>query len=181
MPIEAVPETSSMKSTVREADMPILNQNSGNECPHCGYPIRPETKSCPNCGRTLKEESANRFVPPVNPSGFAHGVGATVNPWSNPVNVTSFSLQPVAWENEQNDIAHIQFIGEKVELNRENTDPTNNTITSKTQAEITSEDGKWFIVDKSAQQTTFVQASRKIELCDGDTIVLGNRKFVFKG
>lgn len=186
MPFEAEPVDHSMRSTVREADVPFLNNIHENTCPHCGYPIRPETSSCPNCGTTIKEikeesEKDIRFVSPAPQIGVAQGIGATVNPWSNPVSVKSFKLQPVAWENEQGDIAPIQYNGEHVELNRENTDPVNNTITSKTQAEIFSEDGKWFIIDKSTQQSTFVQAGRKVEICDGDTIVLGNRKFVFKG
>lgn len=183
MPFEAEPVDHSLRSTIREADVPFVNQNHENTCPHCGYPLRPETSLCPNCGATIKAEPEKdiRFVSPEPKNGIAQGGGATVNPWSNPLSIKSFKLQPVAWEKEQSEIAPILYNGDHVELNRENTDPINNTITSKTQAEIFSEDGKWFIIDKSAQQSTFVQAGRRIELRDGDTIVLGNRKFVFKG
>lgn len=183
LPFEAEPEDQNIRSTVREVGVPFINQNHNNTCPHCGYPIRPETSSCPNCGNAIKEEHNKdiRFVSPAPQTGVVRDIGATVNPWSNPISVKAFKLQPIAWENEQRDIDPIQYNGERVELTRDNTDPVNNTITSKTQAEIFSEDGKWFIIDKSAQQSTFVQAGRKIELCDGDTIVLGNRKFVFKG
>ena len=106
--------------------------------------------------------------------------GATVNPWNNPLAGKTFKLEPVAWENESAAIAPVNFSGDYVQLKRENTDPTNNTITSKVQAEITNENGKWFIQDKSSQNSTLVHAGRKIELEDGDIIILGNRKFTFK-
>ena len=89
-------------------------------------------------------------------------------------------MEPVAGDGEKDAPATISFIGESVELNRDNTDPTNNTITSKVQAEISCENGVWSIEDKSAQGTTFIQAKRKIALEDGDVVMLGNRKFIFK-
>ena len=64
-------------------------------------------------------------------------------------------------------------------LNRNNTEVNNPSITSRQQALITRVDGHWFIEDKSEQKTTFVQAAHKIELHDGDLILLGNRLFEF--
>lgn len=66
-----------------------------------------------------------------------------------------------------------------MELNRENTDPKNDTITSQLQAVITHENGKWNIVDKSELKTTFVQAVDKIELQKGGLILLGNQLYQF--
>ena len=69
--------------------------------------------------------------------------------------------------------------GNDFELNRDNTDPENSTITSKTQAVVSFEDGKWFIKDESELRSTFVQAARKVELQNGDLILLGNQLYKF--
>lgn len=173
-----------LKSTVREVQEPIEIKSKENICPECGFPLREGTLSCPNCGKELGSQAvgpAAPFVAPAPAAGFAAKYGATVNPWSNPMAGKTFKLQPVAWDNEPGEIPAMTYAGTVVGLNRDNTDPTNNSITSKTQAEITNENGKWFIEDKSAQQSTFIHAGRKIELADGDVIILGNRRFVFKG
>ena len=66
-------------------------------------------------------------------------------------------------------------------LNRANTDPNNQSITSKEQAVLTFEDGAWYLEDRSDQKTTYVHAGRKTRLESGDIIILGNRRFEFKG
>ncbi|MBR0531065.1 MAG: zinc ribbon domain-containing protein [Bacteroidales bacterium] len=171
-----------VKSTVREGQAPIAPKEDPNTCPECGFPIREGSVRCPNCGKEFFKQAADGapFIAPPPMAGAASKYDSTVNPWSNPNSGKTFKLQPVAWDNEQGEIPAMNYAGEKVELRRENTDPANNTITSKTQAEITLENGKWFIEDKSAQHSTFVHAGRKMEIADGDVIVLGNRRFVFK-
>ena len=173
-----------IKSTVREDVDPIEIQRKNNVCPDCGFPIREGSTRCPNCGKEFvqapPEPVVAPFVAPAPIAGVASKYDATVNPWSNPTAGKVFKLQPVAWENEPGEIPAMTYVGDKVGLSRENTDPTNHTITSKTQAEIVNENGKWFIEDKSVQQSTFVHAGRKMELTDGDVIVLGNRRFIFK-
>jgi hypothetical protein len=62
-------------------------------------------------------------------------------------------------------------------LNRDKLDPGNNTITSKTQAEINYVEGKWMIENFSRLETTFFQVLRPIELKKGDVIVMGSLKF----
>ena len=175
---------SPMNSTVREPMDTFERKESGHNCPECGFPLREGAQSCPNCGKQFGAPAAGPvgapFVAPAAAAGFAAKYDATVNPWSNPMAGKSFKLQPVAWDNEPGELPAMTYTGTIVGLNRENTDPTNNSITSKTQAEIINENGKWFIEDKSSQQSTFVHAGRKIELADGDVIVLGNRRFVFK-
>ena len=173
-----------MNSTVREPMDTFERKESGHNCPECGFPLREGAQSCPNCGKQFGAPAAGPagapFVAPAAAAGFAAKYGATVNPWSNPNAGKVFKLQPVPWDNEPGELPAMTYTGAVVGLNRENTDPTNNSITSKTQAEIINENGKWFIEDKSAQQSTFVHAGRKIELADGDIIILGNRRFVFK-
>ena len=73
----------------------------------------------------------------------------------------------------------MRLSGDRIILNRANTDPANNTITSGEQAELTFENGAWYICDKSYQKTTYVHASRKMKLEKGDIIILGNRRFEF--
>lgn len=173
-----------IKSTVREISEPIELKEKGEICPQCGFPVRDGTTRCPNCGKEFgsfdERLSGTPFIAPAPIAGVASKFGATVNPWSNPNAGKTFKLQPVAWDNEQIDIPAMTYSGELVGLNRENTDPANNTITSKIQAEVTNENGKWFIEDKSQQKSTFIHAGRKMELADGDVIILGNRRFVFK-
>lgn len=152
-------------------------ESEGSVCPDCGYPLRPDVKLCPNCGHDLcKPDKAKVQMPPASGQKY----NATVNPWANPVAGKTFALKPIAWDNEKTEPVELSFAGESVQLNRGNTDPFNNTITSKVQAEITYDNGSWFLEDKSSQGTTFVQAGRKTVIEDGTVIMLGNRKFIFK-
>ena len=92
----------------------------------------------------------------------------------------AFVLQPVQRMNERKPVEAVELEGSEVILSRENTEPDNPSITSQEQAVVTHSEGKWFIEDRSEQKTTFVQATKKIELHDGDIILLGNRLFEFK-
>ena len=81
--------------------------------------------------------------------------------------------------NERKPIEPFELEGVEVILTRDNTEPGNPTISSKEQAVITHAEGHWYIEDASDQKTTFVQAAHKMELHDGDIILLGNRLFKF--
>ena len=74
----------------------------------------------------------------------------------------------------------MEYGGKSIILNRENTEVSNRTITSKEQAEIVFEDGHWYLLDRSELRTTFIQANRKIEIIPDDIIVLGDRRFKFE-
>ena len=74
----------------------------------------------------------------------------------------------------------ITYQGEQTVLNRANTEPNNMYITSKQQAVIVNENGKWYIEDKSELQTTYLYVSGKREIHSGDIILLGNRRFIFE-
>ena len=104
----------------------------------------------------------------------------TINPYmQNYMEEPAFILEPIQRMNERKPVEPAEFEGNNVTLSRENTEPGNPTISSKEQAVITHNEGHWFIEDLSDQKTTFVQASQKIELHDGDIILLGNRLFKF--
>ena len=103
----------------------------------------------------------------------------TINPWVNAgaeqVQSPKCSLTLISG----NDDSTNRYSGNVIQLHRGNTEPDNQTITSKTQAELIFENDKWYIQDKSALKTTYVYAGEKKELKPGDVIVLGNRLFEF--
>lgn len=164
-----------------------------NVCPNCGEPagnpvgpahqhgnqVQDEvgqiTKKCSKCGMTINGDA--KFCPscgaPVRPG--------TINPWMSPHNGTFCTLKPLAWQGENIEYAPLSYSGEKIILNRANTDPNNQSITSKEQAELISENGEWYLEDRSEQQTTYIHVDRKTKLESGDIIILGNRRFEFKG
>lgn len=132
--------------------------------------MRPGVTDCPNC--------QHKAAPAPQPKQVVSSNG-TVNPWVQVTPATKCSLEPVAQQGVETP-ALISLKGEAHELNRANLDPDNQTITSKVQAKLTFEDGKWYIQDQSAQHTTFIYAGNKTALCDGDVILMGNRQFVFR-
>lgn len=185
------------KATVREDDMEGCKKESNNsgsktilenptkrggECPICHYPL--ENGICPICGYPEEE---------IKPQPTAYGPrpvydddkeqndrceSKTVRPKRK--ETMCFTLTPISDETGQPTGDKIPFEGKDVVLNRANTDPQNPTITSKQQAVISNEDGKWFIEDKSSLQTTFVRAAHKIELQKDDLILLGSQLYRFE-
>ena len=90
------------------------------------------------------------------------------------------SLKPLAREDE--DSARMmkqEYASSEVVLNRQNTEPDNRTITSKQQALLTFENGRWYIEDRSAFKSTFIRVTGKTELHDGDIVAMGDREFEF--
>lgn len=72
-----------------------------------------------------------------------------------------------------------EYEGRCIILNRSNTDKRSQAISSQAQAELTFNDGKWFINNKSELQTTYKRIDEQVELKDGDVILLGDREFSF--
>lgn len=103
----------------------------------------------------------------------------TVNPYVQRMLEIGFTLCPIKKENERHDPEELSFSGEEVILNRGNLEQNNMSITSRTQATVTNEDGKFYIIDGSDFKTTFVQAKNKTEIHDGDIILMGDRMFEF--
>ena len=178
-----------LKKTINEANVFGGQVAQPNICPKCQYPLRPGTTRCPNCqtviGGAEQPVANNQGAPrqsPRRPTVLnAPKFNGTVNVWTEGgIGVTpSFILSPVKRNGERHDPENVELEGNEVVLNRENTDPGNMSITSKTQAIISKRDDQWFIEDRSEQKTTFVQARTPQPLKDGDIILLGNRLFVF--
>lgn len=191
------------KADAPKADAPKAESLT---CPKCGYPLRPDTDKCPNCRFQLRQpavasEAAATVAPvvePVAPKEEApkaeYTRQATVGAWESMKENKAFTgtinplvqriipeftltLQPRDGEVLKNE--KLEFEGETTSLNRDNVEPGNNSITSKEQARIVFEDGKWYIEDKSAFKTTFVQCGHKMELHNGDTILMGSRLMTF--
>lgn len=182
--IAAAAPQQQFNKTVNEAVVfPESPSTGSNVCPQCGYPMRPGVIVCPNChyGATEVEIPAHQPVHRETPAprqAKAAPVQGTVNPWVQVTPANKCMLEPIAQQGVENpDSLHLK--GDIHELNRANLDPDNQTITSKTQARLTCEDGQWYIEDKSAQHTTFIYAGKKTALKDGDVILMGNRQFAF--
>lgn len=146
-----------------------------------GAPFEPQRPSKTTIDETEKNpvlenpQPKPKVGPTVNYGGTINWVGGGYVP------VGHCKLTPVLFPGENPKFApqEVAFKGDYNELNRNNLDPDNNTITSKLQAALTNKDGKWFIQDKSAQKSTFVYAAEPTAIKTGDIILMGNRAFVF--
>lgn len=190
-PINNIPQENKQKQC-HKCGYPLAENM--DECPMCGsyqnqnnsyqnkeniafQPPRLATKTCPSCGNNIDKSDA--FCPKCGHK-FQERNG-TVNNWMSPNKGVFCTLKPIAWENEQIEYNPISYSGNKIVLNRSNTDVNNNSITSKEQAILTFDNNEWYIENASEMKTTFIQVKEKTKLKDGDVIVLGNRLFEFKG
>lgn len=154
-------------------------------CPKCGYPLRDKATMCPNCNYPVARGHNHSFVDyrqkKMESSTISKNhVTETINPFKIEVeSEPTFILRPFLRNKEKKEIADLVYEGKEVLLNRGNTEEDNTSITSQAQALLLYSEGHWYIEDKSEQGTTFVRAHNKIELHDGDTLLLGNRLFEF--
>jgi len=172
-------------------------------CPNCGAAIQPKqsaphtvvsnvsprfgTTACIKCGKEVSNEYlfcpyCSSPIPKMTiPVGkHRNKKEAEANNEKEEKNVPLCSLTLIPDEGEQKAELHHEFEGESIVLNRSNTEPDNLTITSKEQAILTNEDGRWFVLNHSELGSTFVEANRKLELQSGDIIILGDRRFRFE-
>ena len=177
---------------------PLLS--SLTECPQCKKPIpQPDVK--PAEPKPVVEEpvapKSEETKPAVDDiynkakAGGKEGAQGTIcRPFylknsvddvkKEPQKPATFKLTLIPEDGEQVTAVTKQYEGNEVLLNRDNTEPMNMSITSKEQAEITCEDGRWFIENKSQMKTTYLAVERKVELQEGDIIILGSRRFKFE-
>lgn len=179
----------------------VENEGPMAQCPKCGYPLRPGVDKCPNCKFQINStnrhdhpapdrhgdpydqqyDSTRRATRMASESAQKPNFRGTINPYMMNLEIEpTFMLKPLKRMEERHDFDELEYEGKEVVLNRDNTEANNPSITSRQQAVITNEDGRWYIEDKSDQKTTFVRAGQKIELHDGDIILLGNRLFEFR-
>lgn len=176
-----------INATVREQEVFGCDNKEENVCPKCGYPIRGNSHNCPNCNYEFAYNCSENHVSEKrrqtrmeNPMQDKD-VKGTINPYmQSAAPEPGFVLSPIKRINEKKDFVDLEYEGREVILTRDNTEADNSSITSHEQALLSYNNGKWSIEDKSEQGTTFVRASRKIELNNGDVILLGNRLFEFR-
>lgn len=186
----------------------VLHSANEKSCTKCGYPLRSDAIKCPNCNtpvngnsdsnslnantngyqrRPTRMSDSNQIATP-NPTRIVSGSGGKLRRTILPdyiMNIPqdpSFVLSPLQRMNERKAVEPVELDLEdgEVVLTRDNTEPGNPSITSKAQAVVSHAGGHWYIENRSEQNTTFVMARNKIELHDGDIILLGNRMFEFK-
>lgn len=140
-------------------------------CDKCKAEVPVDFKFCPHCGEPVRQKTL---------VGIRHRKAAAKVEEEPAEPVKTFcSLIVVPEEDEEQQPEASRYEGPEVVLNRSNTEPDNLTITSKEQAVLSFEDGKWYIENRSEMQSTLIVANRKIELQEGDIVLLGDRRFRF--
>lgn len=166
------------RATVRENALPVNDNNEALQdiCPVCGFVL--QNGECANCGYTSKTGDVTQRVVNV-PMSDEMDLRKTVRPQRKGEKEQKFTLTPISEETGLQEGDPISFEGNSIDLSRNNTDPRNSTITSRTQATIVYHEGTWSIEDKSEYNTTFVQAAEKIEIKPGALILLGDQLYRF--
>lgn len=177
------------------------------KCSYCGYfPILNSVTECPQCKKPIlpreehKDDVASEAMQSQDNPGFnnvyekpeieskVEAQGTICRPFylntteenrTEPEINATFKLTLIPEDGEQTTAVTKQYKGNEVLLNRDNTEPSNLSITSKEQALIKYEEGQWYVENRSQLKTTYVVVDRRIELHDGDVVILGNRKFRF--
>lgn len=141
-------------------------------CPKCKTEIPATSKFCPECGEKMEgtiiigrrhrgdidKQEAEKTIEPPTPK---------------------CSLTALPDDDGEQEQAPQQYEGAEVLLNRQNTEPTNRTITQKEQAVLSFAEGGWYIENRSNSNPTSLIANRKMELQKGDIVVMGDRRFRF--
>jgi len=160
-PAEKPADTS--KQTVNLAELGIPEHVT---CQNCGSEVSIEFSFCPKCGEKI-------HLPTIR--AIRHKPAPAPEPPK-----PKCSLELLLEEDEVTQPSTNEYEGDSIILSRANTEPDNRTITSKEQAELTFEDGKWYILNKSELGSTYIETNRKFEIQPGDVIVMGDRRFKFE-
>ena len=165
-PLERADNSADDEHKKMEEKTSFLPEDKMN-CQECGKEIDITCSFCPHCGVRVHRPTIRRQIKNIAET--------------EPEDITPHcSLTMIPEENENIPSEKMEYEGKSIILNRENTEVSNRTITSKEQAEIVFEDGHWYLLDRSELRTTFIQANRKIEIIPDDIIVLGDRRFKFE-
>ena len=166
-------------------------------CPHCGFVLVGDFACCPNCGATLINQSPAKEEPVIQTTvkeqvtcpkchsevsskfAFCPMCGERLVQEQPVAKGPQCSLTMIPDEDEDDIATTNNYEGETIVLNRDNTEPSNRTITSKEQAVLICEEGKWYIENRSEQCSTYLEANRRLEVLPGDVIMLGDRRFKF--
>jgi hypothetical protein len=162
-------------------------------CPACDYPASSRVQHCPMCGNSLKGggekpvktgSGADSTLPPFREPDEApplpNRTSAPEERLPQPVSRPEMVLERLG-NNPEESATALSFTATdgEVNVNRQQLDQNNFTITSRTQASFVFRDGKWWLLDRSDLKTTFVRVKEAVELRDGDVIQMGDRRFIF--
>ena len=142
-----------------------------NICSQCNKEVPAEYSFCPHCG--------TKIILKTIPSIRRQKAPSSVKEPEMPIE-KKCRLVIIPEEDEQLEPISNLYEGTNIVLNRENTESDNRTITSKEQAVLDFENGKWFIENRSELHSTLIVVGRKMELNSGDVVMLGNRRFKFE-
>lgn len=148
------------------------------ECDNCKKKISSEFSFCPYCASKVVQKtimSRKKKKVQTTESNPSKSQSKKQSPQMN----MSCHLSLIPEDDENIEAITNNYEGEKIILNRTNTEPNNPTITSKEQAEIYFENDNWFIENRSQFRTTYIAVNRRVQLTPGDIIMLGDRRFMF--
>lgn len=141
-----------MPATQPEPSVLGKEQTDTVQCENCHAELPPNFTFCPMCGARLPEKTRGPLC----------------------------TLTLIPDDGEQIDSETIEYEGRNIVLNRANTEKTNHTITSREQAVLINENGRWYIENHSEMCSTYFEVNRRLELQRGDIIMLGDRRFRFE-
>lgn len=140
------------------------------QCKTCGYLVIDGMHTCPNCLAFMPVGKAAP-VPVVEEYEEEYVYDDEEIPYA--------TLRPIAFPGERQMREEIYEEGAEVMLARQNTVPHDLTIDDELQACLFFSEGKWFIEDRSHDNSTYVHAGAGIKLEPGDIIRMGEREFEF--
>lgn len=141
----------------RETKKPAIKLGETITCPHCNFLNLAPRKTCIKCQEALILDKISSEIPAVKP------LLKTIPPFlaKEEKFKCQFYLDHASGEKSiENPIKFTCSDLGSVILNRANISPDNYTITSKSQAELSVENGEWSIIDTSELQTTFIKVQQ---------------------
>lgn len=170
-----------LRSVPAEAQ-PLREDTSVTNCPACDYPASSRLEKCPMCGSPMKAavQRNEGTVDPFRESQQASKVSPMSEVSPTPEVPPTMFLERIGRPEESSQVLPFTATDtSEVNVSRQNLDENNFTITSRHQASFFFKDNKWWMVDRSDLQTTFIQVKEPVELQDGDIVLMGDRRFVF--
>lgn len=146
-----------------------------NKCSSCGfYPLKEAPSNgnpCPNCG--FEGSAASKPAASAERAEQAPSTASTMK--LGDMNIGEKTA--VIRLKDEGSGRTIEFSGNSIDLNRQNLEPSNNSLSGKTHAVLNYENGKVSLEDKSSNGATFVQVDKPLTLKSGTKIILGNKVY----
>lgn len=152
-------------SEMRQPTQKEESSEVSNHCPKCGYPLRPGSNECPQCNENVQQKDQSK----------KKDAGQSVPIWN--IESSEFRIGPC---DKNGAISNAKaYTTDDIVLGREELYPDNNNI-SRQHIHITNENGRWYVEDVSSTHQTFLIVKKKVQIENGDVLVLGNKFFRFE-